>query len=270
MKHTDGGRHLGPWPGEERAGPSGTTGAPAAVRMLAMTILALPRLLILQAGSTHPDVIRGLGDYDRWFIDAFAGGRDRCELRRPFAGDELPVDPGAYGGIAITGSSASVRDEAPWMKRTADFCLAAAAKGVPVLGVCFGHQLLGEALGGRVERNPTGPERGTIRVELTTRGRADPLFAGMPEILEVQSTHADALVAPPTADGVARLAGNDATAWQAFSWGSIRCVQFHPEMTGARLSAILAARGRTGATWESPDGAALLHRWDEAFVLGRR
>jgi GMP synthase (glutamine-hydrolysing) len=237
--------------------------------MATMTTPALPRLLLLQAGSTHPDVIRSLGDYDAWFAGAL-GGPARCEVRRPFAGEDLPADPGAFGGIAITGSSASVRDEAAWMRRTADFCLAAAARDVPVLGVCFGHQLLGEALGGRVERNPSGPERGTVRVRVAPAGRADPLFAGLPEVLEVQATHQDALVEAPTAPGVVRLAGNENTTWQAFACGSIRCVQFHPEMTGARLAAILKARGREGTTWESPHGAALLRRWDEAFVMARR
>ncbi len=228
----------------------------------------LPRLLILQAGSTHPDVIRAMGDYDAWFAGAFVGGPDRCAVIRPDA-DALPAAPGAWGGIVITGSSASVRDEAPWMRRTADFCLAAADRGVPVLGVCFGHQLLGEALGGRVERNPAGPERGTVRVRLTAEGRVDPLFAGLPALLEVQATHQDALLEPPTAAGVVRLAENENTAWQAFARGPIRCVQFHPEMTGRRLAAILAARGREGTTRESPHGADLLRRWDEAFVLTR-
>jgi GMP synthase (glutamine-hydrolysing) len=229
----------------------------------------LPRLLLLQAGSTHPDVIRALGDYDAWFAHAFAGGPERCDVVRPFA-DDLPSSPDRWGGVVITGASASVRDEAPWMRRTADFCLEAAARGIPVLGVCFGHQLLGEALGGRVEKNPRGPERGTIRVRLTPEGREDPLFAGMPEVLEVQSTHEDALVAPPpAAAGAVLLAENEHTAWQAFAAGSLRCVQFHPEMTGARLAAILAARGREGITRESPHGAALLRRWDEAFVLAR-
>jgi len=50
----------------------------------------------------------------------------------------------------------------------------------PVLGVCFGHQLLGWALGDVVERNPAGPECGVRTVTLTAAGVADPLFAGLP------------------------------------------------------------------------------------------
>jgi GMP synthase (glutamine-hydrolysing) len=227
----------------------------------------LPRILVVQIGNTHPDVARVHGDYDAWFSCAFDGGPARCTVVRPHAGDPLP-DTSAFGGLLITGSSSSVRDEAPWMMAVARHALAAAERGVAVLGVCFGHQLLGEALGGRVDVHPVGPERGTVEVALTPEGRDDPLFAGLPPTLVVHQTHQDALLRPPTAPGVARLAGNAHTEWQAFAFGRVRAVQFHPEMTDVRLAALLAARGREGRTRPSPHGASVLARWDEAFVRG--
>ena len=63
--------------------------------------------------------------------------------------------------------------------------------GVPVLGVCFGHQLVGYAYGGRVRKNPNGWEVGTVDVELTDEGARDPLFAGLPRRIFVNQSHRD-------------------------------------------------------------------------------
>jgi GMP synthase (glutamine-hydrolysing) len=141
----------------------------------------------------------------------------------------------------------------------------AAAAGQPVLGVCFGHQLVGEALGGRAGRNPTGRETGTTEVHLTPEGRADPLFAGLPPVLAVQQTHSDALVVAPP-DAVC-LAGNASTPWQALAWGPmLRTVQFHPEMGAEALRELLAARGWPGSTRPTDHGLRVLANWAEHWL----
>jgi GMP synthase (glutamine-hydrolysing) len=227
--------------------------------------VTLPRLLLIKTGSTHPDVARMAGDYDAWFLDALEDGRARCTVVRASEGEKLPRARD-FGGILLTGSPSSVRDEAPWMSELARWALEAAESGVPVLGVCFGHQLLGEALGGRVEPNPRGWEGGTVKVQLTPEGRADPLFAGLPDELEVQATHQDELATAPRA---VRLAGNDCTTWQAFAAGRmLRAVQFHPELRERTLSALLKARGRERPVRATVHGKRVLHNWDEAFVRG--
>lgn len=227
--------------------------------------MTLPKLLLVKTGNTHPDVARSAGDYDAWFLDAIEEGRERCSVVRVHEGEPLPRAR-SFAGVLITGSPSSVRDEAPWMAALAGWALEAAESGVPVLGVCFGHQLLGEALGGRVELNPAGYEGGTVHVALTPEGRSDPLFTGLPGELEVQATHADALMQPPRA---VRLAGNDSTAWQAFAAGpKLRAVQFHPELREGVMAALLAARGRERPVRATVHGMRVLANWDEAFVRG--
>lgn len=228
--------------------------------------MALPRILVIRNGSTHPAVIRTDGDYDAWFLDGLEGGRERCAVCDPREG--LP-DPRPFGGAILTGSPASVRDEAPWMERLAEWTLEAATKGVAVLAVCFGHQLVGEALGGRVEANPAGPEEGTAAVDLTEAGRRDPLFAGLPPRIAVQQTHRDALVRPPADPAVVLLATGERCAWQAFAWGErLRAVQFHPELRAETLARLLAARGTPGEVHPSDHGRRVLRNWDERFVRG--
>jgi len=226
--------------------------------------MTLPRLLIVKTGSTHPDVVASDGDYDAWFFDAMEGGAARFDVVP--ATEPLPA-PSGWAGVILTGSPASVRDETPWMERLAGWTLAAAEAGIPVLAVCFGHQLVGEALGGRVEANPRGPEYGTTRIELTAAGRVDPLFAGLPPSLEVQQTHGDALVVPPPPERAVLLATSEVCTWQAFAAGPrLRAVQFHPELRAATLGRLLAARGRPGTVRESEHGRRILRNWDERFV----
>jgi len=227
-----------------------------------------PPLLIVKPGTTDPPVVRAHGDYDAWFVQRLPDGPARCTVVPAWTGAPLP-DPTAYGGVLVTGSPLSVRDEDPWMEQMGHWMLRAAAAGVPVFAICFGHQVLGEVLGGRVGLNPAGREVGTVTVETTAAGRADPLFAGLGHSFEVQATHGDALVRPPTDPRVVRLAGNDNTRWQAFGVGErIRAVQFHPELRHQALTALLQNRGEQGVVRPCPAGARMLRNWDDHWVSG--
>ena len=224
------------------------------------------RILIVQTGSVETAISDRHGDYDAWFLDALPDGHRRCTICRPFSGQALPSREGlrAYDGVLLTGSRLSVRDEQPWMAPLGRWALQVATTH-PVLGVCFGHQLIGEALGGRVEKNPAGREAGTITVTLTDAGRQDPLFAGMPWDLVVQSSHNDILIVPPPS--AVRLAGNRNTTWQAFSVGEqLRCVQFHPELRPETSRDVFALRGWSAPLQESDHGRQILARWDRVWV----
>jgi GMP synthase (glutamine-hydrolysing) len=153
----------------------------------------------------------------------------------------------------------------------ARWCLETATQGTPVLGICFGFQLLGEALGGHVACNPAGPEDGSLGVQLTPEGRRDPLFEGLPDRLVVHQRHSDTLVRGPTDPGVVHLASSGPAPWQAFGWGpNLRAVQFHPEMTAARLETIMAAwQIRGGQTLPSPAAPGVLKNWVRHWITGR-
>ncbi len=207
------------------------------------------RVLIIQAGTAGEAMCARFGDYPAWFARLMAS---RVELRvtRPYAEDLPPLS--RCDGVLVTGSPQSVTDGDAWMHATGAYLLEA-ARTRPVLGVCFGHQLVAAALGGRVERNPRGREAGTVTIRLTDAGLRDPLFHDVPPTPSVQQTHEDHV--PELPPGATLLAENDFSPVQAYAVGdAIRCVQFHPEMDAARSRALAELR-RERLDRQAPGGA---------------
>jgi GMP synthase (glutamine-hydrolysing) len=184
-----------------------------------------PTIGILKPGSTFAEMIERFGDYDAWFVRAL-GPDVGTRVHGP---DGRLPEPGDVDAWIVTGARSSVLDEGTEVERLLDWIREVVVRQVPLLGVCYGHQAVAAALGGRVERHAAGWEIGTVEVELTDEGRSDLLFAGFPHRFLVHTTHEDQVAeAPP---GATILARNDHTPFQALGIGeSIRTVQFHPEV----------------------------------------
>jgi GMP synthase (glutamine-hydrolysing) len=183
-------------------------------------------ILILRTGEPPRQVKERYGSYDQAIINAL-GGEGKfavVDARR----ESLP-EP-ACGGIIITGSAASVYNRDGWIRQSEDFLRQAADRGIAIYGICFGHQLLAQAFGGRVERCPGGWELGTASVSLCSEALQDSLFAGLPQEFPAQQSHGDVVVELPA--GAVQLAGNTHWPVQAFRLGEkIWGTQFHPEFT---------------------------------------
>jgi GMP synthase (glutamine-hydrolysing) len=134
-----------------------------------------------------------------------------------------------------------VTDRRDWSERSADWLRDAAHAGVPLFGICYGHQLLAHALGGAVGDNPAGREMGTIDLELHPQAEHDPLFAGLPRRFPVQSTHLQTVLRAP--EGATVLARSTQDACHAFRWREhVWGVQFHPEFSGTHMRGYVHAR----------------------------
>ena len=134
--------------------------------------------------------------------------------------------------VVVFGAISSVNDPDPWIAEEVAWLRAADAAGVPVLGICFGAQLLCVALGGRVEVMPV-KEVGWFTVESADE---DAVPAG--PWLEF---HNDRCLVP----AVARVLARNDSAVQAFRIGPHLAVQFHPEVDGALLKRWLDAHTDT-------------------------
>jgi GMP synthase (glutamine-hydrolysing) len=157
-------------------------------------------------------------------LDDWAASRGvTLDVLRVDRWERLP-GPTDYDLAIVLGSSASLA-EAPlgWMRRLVDWVTAVDVAGLPILGICFGAQVLAAALGGSVVRL-SSPEHAWIKLESDdqTRVPAGPWL----------SVHEDAVILPPLGEELA----HNAFGIQAFAIGAHLGVQFHPEVTPAILS----------------------------------
>ena len=197
------------------------------------------RIGILVTGQTVKEIERRRGDFDRFIREASGRGPTFATYDvRSAAPMPRRVDADAF---VITGSSSSVTERAPWILRVEELVRTLAASSVQVLGICFGHQIIAQALGGVVAKNPRGREIGTVRVE---RVADDPLFAGLPRAFDVNATHVDAVGRLPPGAVILATTALDPVA--AFRVGErTRAVQFHPEFDRDIMRGYLDARAHS-------------------------
>lgn len=178
--------------------------------------------------------------YSRWLIDC-----PGIELTRIQAeGDVMGALNLGTDGVILSGSPLDAWSDDPMNRKLADVIDFCRQTEIPFLGVCYGHQLLARAAGGRVAPHPGGLELGNTPVELTPSGLRSKLFAGLDHHFEVLSSHVDAVLELPP--GCDLLVQGEFTQVQAF-----RCdeclygVQFHPETDPEVLRFVWNSRRET-------------------------
>ena len=235
-------------------------------------------VLIVKLNDTPGELARRRGDVSDWIAKGLHLPAGLLAVVDPRRGAELP-SPRGLAGVVVTGSAAMVTDLEDWSQRTAAWLRGVLAADVPVLGICYGHQLLAHAMGGQVDYNPNGREFGTVEVRLLPAAADDSLLSHLPPVFRAQASHHQSVLRMPP--GAVRLAANDHDRHYAFrlgraAWG----VQFHPEFDADIVCTLTRARDESlradglcpetilAAIEETPQAASVLSRFGQIATNG--
>lgn len=194
-------------------------------------------LLILQTGDAPAVIQQQHENYRQMFIHQGAISPQALAVVHLPQG-ERPGLPSGYSGVIITGSGAMVTDRLAWSEWAADWLRQAVEIALPVFGVCYGHQLLADMLGGVVDYHPQGMECGTKMLERLPGAERDPLCAALPAHFTANLIHSQTVLEPPPGAQVLARSGHDPhqiLRFNATTFGT----QFHPEFTGAVMKSYL-------------------------------
>jgi GMP synthase-like glutamine amidotransferase len=206
------------------------------------------RIGLLETGEPPGDLLEKYGSYASMF-EALLGG-DHVYRVYDVQKGELPADPAENDAYVVTGSAAGVYDPLPWIEPLKAF-LRAAKGETPMVGVCFGHQIMAEAFGGKVEKSDKGWGVGLQAYEVAEHAP----WMDDARHVSVPGSHQDQVVELP--EGARVLAGSAFTPYGILAYDDAKAIsmQFHPEFSPAYAKALIEARRGTRFTEEQADAA---------------
>ena len=143
----------------------------------------------------------------------------------------LPTNFDSFLAIIIPGSHDMVTEHLPWSENVAEWIKNyVIPSNVPLLGICYGHQLIGYALGGKVDYNPFGKELGCIQLTFSNCNN-DPVFKQFyNKTYNVVVAHSQSILEAPKCDDFYSIAQSECDSFEAVHFtGNVWGVQFHPE-----------------------------------------
>lgn len=227
----------------------------------------MTRIAILKTGAPPPALAAEHGDYPAMF-QTLLGEAFETRAFDVVAG-EWP-DPAAFDGAIITGSASGVYETDAWIGDLLDWIRSARGR-TRLVGICFGHQAMAQALGGRVEKSDRGWGVGLHAYQVVS---AEPRMVPAAATVALPASHQDQVVEPPPEARVVLC--SDFTPFAGLAWGEDAIsMQPHPEFTPAFTADLTGGRydriGRAlvdGAleSLKGPNDCALVGGWIRRFL----
>ncbi len=199
---------------------------------------------ILQTGKVPDELFEKHGDYPDMFERLLADPAFTFETW-PVVDGHFPEQTDVCDGWLITGSKYGAYEDHPWIPRLEDFLRNAYAAGIPIVGICFGHQILAQALGGKVEKFEGG----------WSVGIEDYAIDGLEDNVQVVAWHQDQVTELPSATDlpaaavangppVAVVGSSPFCRYAALAYGDRAwSIQPHPEFSGDFMADLIETRG---------------------------
>jgi GMP synthase-like glutamine amidotransferase len=181
--------------------------------------------------------------------------------------DELPAGPDGHAAYLITGSPAGVYEPLPWIEPLQEFIRA--AKDSKMVGICFGHQIMAEALGGHVEKSDKGWGAGLHRYSVVRR---EPWMNGEMQVAAPASHQDQVVIQPPNTQIVVE---SSFTPYAGLAWTDRPAIsfQFHPEFSPAFAKALIEKRydivpepDAAIASLDAPNDSQRVAAWIRRFL----
>jgi GMP synthase-like glutamine amidotransferase len=223
------------------------------------------KLAILETGRPPGGLDQRFGDYPAMFERMLGDGFEVESFDVP-AG-HLPAQADAHDAFLITGSPAGVYDPLPWIAPLCEFIRD--ARDAKMVGICFGHQVMAEALGGHVEKSDKGWGAGLHRYTVV---RSEP-WIDTSGTIAVPASHQDQVVVQPPGTDV--VAASDFTPFAALAWTDRPAIsfQFHPEFSPAFAKALIEKRydavpdpDAAIASLDAPNDNEVVGGWIRCFL----
>jgi GMP synthase-like glutamine amidotransferase len=223
------------------------------------------KLAILETGRPPGELADRFGDYPSMFADMLGPGFEVESF--DVQADELPAGPDGHAAYLITGSPAGVYEPLPWIEPLQEFIRA--AKDNKMVGICFGHQIMAEALGGHVEKSDKGWGAGLHRYSVVRR---EPWMNGEMQVAAPASHQDQVVIQPPNTQIVVE---SSFTPYAGLAWTDRPAIsfQFHPEFSPAFAKALIEKRydivpepDAAIASLDAPNDSQRVAAWIRRFL----
>ena len=222
------------------------------------------KIAVLETGVPPAPLADEFGSYPDMFAELLGPGFELETFDVQSGRFPKPAEHGAY---LVTGSPAGVYDPLPWIPPLLDFIRSANDR--KMIGVCFGHQAMAEALGGKVVKSEKGWGTGLHTYDIVNR---QPWLNGERQVAIPASHQDQVVVQPPNTQIVAK---SDFTPFASLAWTDRPAIsfQFHPEFSPAYAKALIEKRydrvnepDAAMASLDSPNDSKRVGDWIRRFL----